>query len=64
MVHVIKAIFYLGPLIFGLGFLTPLVSQSIQAVGWVPPFDLTPLTIGLLVGGTLGMIAQIRGRWI
>ncbi|MHA7900241.1 MAG: hypothetical protein ACX94B_10275 [Henriciella sp.] len=64
MIQVLKTIFYFGPLLFGLGFLTPLVSQSIVAVGWTPPFGLTPLVTGLLIGGTLGLIAQIRGRWI
>ena len=64
MVQLIKSIFYFGPLIFGFGFLAPLISQIIQAVGWTPPFGLTPLMTGLLVGGTLGLIAQYRGRWI
>lgn len=64
MVQLIKSIFYFGPLIFGFGFLAPLTSQIIQAVGCTPPFGLTPLMTGLLVGGTLGLIAQYRGRWI
>ena len=64
MVQVIKSIFYVGPLLFGFGFLAPLVSQVIQAVSWTPPFGLTPLMTGLIVGGGYGMIAQIRGRWI
>ncbi|MEL7030813.1 MAG: hypothetical protein AAGL97_03135 [Pseudomonadota bacterium] len=64
MAQLIKSIFYFGPLIFGIGFLAPLTSQIIQAVGWTPPFGLSPLMTGLLVGGTLGVIAQYRGRWI
>ncbi|MEL7454003.1 MAG: hypothetical protein AAGJ50_11600 [Pseudomonadota bacterium] len=64
MVQVIKTIFYFGPLIFGIGFLAPLISQSIQAAGWTPPFGITPLLTGLVVGGALGVIAQFRGRWI
>lgn len=64
MVHVIKAIFYVGPLLFGFGLLTPLTAQVIQAMDWTPPFGLTPLMTGLIVGGTLGLFAQIRGRWI
>ncbi|MEM6555873.1 MAG: hypothetical protein AAF642_08370 [Pseudomonadota bacterium] len=64
MVQVIKSIFFLGPLLFGIGFLTPLVSQVIQAVSWTPPLGLTPLMTGLIVGGAYGLIAQIRGRWI
>ena len=64
MVHVIKAVFYVGPLLFGLAFLAPLISQVIQAMGWAPPLGLTPLMTGLFFGGTLGVIAQIRGRWV
>ena len=64
MISVIKAIFYLGPLLFGLGFLAPLAAQIIQTMGWTPPFGLTPLLTGLIIGGTLGLIAQIRGTWV
>ena len=64
MVQVIKTIFYFGPLLFGFGFLAPLTAQFIVAVGWTPPLGLTPLLSGLIVGGGLGVIAQIRGRWI
>lgn len=64
MIQVLKTVFYFGPLLFGLGFLTPLVSQIIQAAAWTPPFGLTPLMTGLIVGGGLGVLAQMRGRWI
>ncbi|MEL7043387.1 MAG: hypothetical protein AAGL90_17850 [Pseudomonadota bacterium] len=64
MVKVIKTVFYFGPLIFGFGFITPLTAQIIETLGWAPPFGLSPLSVGLLLGGTLGLIAQIRGRWI
>lgn len=64
MVQVIKAIFYFGPMLFGIGFLAPLSSQIIQAMGWTPPFGLSPLMTGLILGGAYGLIAQIRGRWV
>lgn len=64
MVQVIKTVFFFGPLLFGIGFLTPLSAQIIQSIGWTPPFGLSPLIAGLLIGGGLGLIAQIRGRWI
>lgn len=64
MTTVIKSIFYLGPLLFGFGFLAPLSAQIIQTIGWTPPFGLTPLITGLIIGGTLGLIAQIRGTWV
>ncbi len=64
MEQVVKTVFYFGPLIFGLAFIAPLIAQIMTAMGWVAPFDLSSLTVGLLVGGGLGLIAQIRGRWV
>lgn len=64
MAQVIKTIFYFGPLLFGFGFLAPLAAQILKAMSWTPPFGLTPLMAGLILGGGLGLIAQIRGRWI
>ena len=64
MVQVIKAIFYFGPLLFGIGFLAPLTSQIIQAMAWTPPLGFTPLATGLIIGGAYGLIAQVRGRWV
>lgn len=64
MIQIIKAIFYMGPLLFGLGFLAPLTAQIIIALSWTPPLGLTPLIAGLILGGSLGLIAQFRGRWI
>jgi hypothetical protein len=64
MIQVLKTVFYFGPLLFGLGFLVPLTAQVIRLMGWPTPFDLSPLMMGLIIGGGLGLIAQIRGRWI
>jgi hypothetical protein len=54
----------LQPLLFGLGFLTPLTAQIIDHAGVVPPFGLSPLMAGLVVGGVLGGVANLRGSWI
>lgn len=64
MIQVLKTVFYFGPLLFGFGFLTPLIAQIITVSGWTPPFDLSALMAGLIIGGGLGLLAQIRGRWI
>ncbi len=64
MVQIIKSIFFFGALLFGFGFLAPLSAQIISAVAWSPPLGLTPLMTGLIIGGTLGLIAQLRGSWI
>ena len=63
-VRVLRTVFYFGPLLFGFGFLAPLIAQTVELAGWQPPLKLTPLSLGLIVGGTLGVGAQIRGRWI
>ncbi|WP_084395613.1 hypothetical protein [Henriciella aquimarina] len=64
MITLMKALFYLGPIIFAFGFLTPLTAQLIKRMAWTPPFDLSPLTVGIIVAAALGIPAQIRGRWI
>ena len=64
MVQIIKSIFYFGPLIFGIGFLAPLLAQIAIALEWTIPFGVSPIVFGLTVGFVLGLIAQIRGRWV
>ena len=60
----LRYLFAVGPLLFGIGFLAPLIAQSLSALGWSAPFGLAPLAFGLLLGGTLGLIANVRGRWV
>jgi hypothetical protein len=60
----IKALFYVGPLLFAFGFLTPLFAALIRMAGLPLPHDLTPMTAALILAGLLGGVAQWRGRWI
>lgn len=64
LVKLIELIFKFGPLIFGVGFMAPLFAELFARVGMSLPFGLTPLLAGLLLGGGLGLIAQMRGSWI
>lgn len=64
LTQIIKTIFDYGALVFAFGFIAPLVSQLIQAFGWIPPFGLSPLVVGLGVAGVYGLFAQLTGRWI
>lgn len=64
MIQVVKTIFYFGPLLFAFGFMAPLIAQVVRATGWTPSFELSPLMFGLIVAGTYGVIAQVRGRWV
>lgn len=64
MQFVLKNILHFMPLIFGIGFLGPLLAQIIQMLGWHAPLGLSALALGVTIGGFWGIIAQVRGRWI
>lgn len=53
-----------GPVLFGIGFLAPLIAQSMEAADVPVPFDLTPLQLGLIVGPSLGLVAKLRRSWV
>ena len=54
----------LGPLLFGTGFLAPLIAQSMDAVSVSAPLGVSNIVFGLAVGLTLGVAALWRGRWV
>jgi|TARA_R100000501_G_C2511608_1_gene42924 hypothetical protein len=62
--RVLRRIYRFGPLIFAVGFLTPLAAQLIKASGATLPFGLTPLMTGFILAFALAIPAQLRGRWI
>lgn len=53
-----------GPVLFGIGFIAPLIDQSMAAATLTAPFGLSNISLGLIVGILLGTIALVRGRWI
>ena len=53
-----------GPVLFGLGFIAPLIAQSMDAAGVAAPFGLTPLQLGLIIGPSMGLVAKLRRSWI
>ncbi len=63
MEALLKRIFALTPLIWGVAFVAPLIAQIWMRMDWTIPFALTPLTFGWLIGGSWGLYAQIRGTW-
>ncbi len=54
--------YFFAPLVFGFGFIAPLVAQIISALGITG--GVSSLVIGLIVGGLWGLIAQLRGSWV
>ena len=64
MERVLKAVVYMLPLAFAFAFLAPVIDQGIQALDLTAPFGLSTLTLGLIVAGVWGLIAQVTGRWV
>ena len=64
MARLLPLIFRNLPVLFGIGFLAPLIAQVLQRT--VPSISGThwPLVAGLVIGGGWGAIAQKTGRWL
>ncbi|HIG22366.1 MAG TPA: hypothetical protein EYQ28_07580 [Henriciella sp.] len=62
--RLLRRIYKSGPMLFGLGFLTPLAAQLLIASNMSLPFGMSPLLAGFLLAMALAVPAQIRGRWI
>jgi len=64
MAKLLSAGFFIGPLLFGLLFIAPLFAQVAQRFDLNLPLNIAPITAGLILGGVLGLIATVRGRWL
>jgi hypothetical protein len=53
-----------GPLFFGIGFIAPLIAQSLDAASLSAPLGLPNIAFGLIVGVSMGVVAKLRGRWV
>ncbi len=51
------------PMTFAIGFLAPLISQSLLALNWVAS-GYVSVAIGLVAGIGFGLMAMYRGSWI
>ena len=60
----VRKIFEWGPLLFGIGFLAPLIGQSLDAASISAPLGLSNVQFGLAIAIPLGTIANLRGRWV
>ncbi len=60
----LTTLFAYGPVLFGICFLAPVIAQGMTALGVAPPFGLSPIVFGLIIGTGLGTAAKLRGRWI
>ena len=53
-----------GAVLFGAGFLAPLIAQSMDRLEIAAPFGLSTLAFGLIVGPSAGLVAKLRGSWV
>jgi len=52
------------PVIFGVGFLAPVISAMLVAGGFDAFLGRAPIEWGLAIGLTWGLVAKFTGRWI
>ncbi len=51
-----------SPVVFGLGFIAPLVAQTLTRLD--VSMGIENVYVGLIVGLSLGLMAQFRGSWV
>ena len=64
MQAVLKQVFFILPFLFGIGFIAPLIAQTMQYWNIPAPWGLSHIAFGLLIGAPWGLYAVIRGRWV
>ncbi len=64
MSEVVRKFFSFMPLFFGVGFIAPLIAQSMAALNIAAPLGLSRIVLGLIIGAPWGLYAVWRGRWI
>jgi hypothetical protein len=61
---ILGALVKLLPLIFAFGLLVPVIAQGMDAAGLAAPFGLSSLVFAMIVAGSWGLFATLKGRWI
>ena len=60
----LKRLFAVMPFLFGIGFIAPLIAQTMAYWHIDAPFGISRIAFGLLIGAPWGLYATLRGRWI
>jgi len=60
----LKKLFWIMPFLFGIGFIAPLIAQTMAYWDIAAPWGLSRISFGLLIGAPWGLYAMIRGRWL
>ena len=59
-----RRLFQWMPLLFGVGFVAPLIAQTMAVWEIAAPLGMSRVAFGLLIGAPWGLYAMLRGRWI
>ncbi|WP_186402185.1 hypothetical protein [Sphingopyxis sp. P1IMeth2] len=62
--RIVGFLFSLGPILFGIGFLAPVIASVMGAAGLDAPVGLSAIQFGLITGIILGVIARQRKTWL
>jgi hypothetical protein len=60
----LKKLFYVMPFLFGIGFIAPLIAQTMAYWDIAAPLGMSRIAFGLMIGAPWGLYAMLRGRWI
>jgi hypothetical protein len=60
----LKKLFYIMPFLFGIGFIAPLIAQTMAYWDIAAPFGMSRIAFGLMIGAPWGLYAVLRGRWL
>ena len=60
----IRQLLHWMPFLFGIGFIAPLIAQTMAVWDLAAPFGMSRIAFGLLIGAPWGLYAVLRGRWI
>jgi len=60
----LRNLFKIMPFLFGIGFIAPLIAQTMAYWHIAAPLGLSRIAFGLLIGAPWGLYATLRGRWI
>ena len=64
MQTVTRHLFQWMPLLFGIGFIAPVIAQTMAVWDIAAPLGMSRVMFGLLIGAPWGVYAMLRGRWI
>jgi hypothetical protein len=60
----VQQLFRWMPLLFGIGFIAPVIAQSMALWDVAAPLGMSRIAFGLAIGTPWGLYALFRGRWI